>query len=140
MKEERDPQTLFSYDMGRVGPLVAIGALLVVAVIAISAIISRLPRLPERPAVILQIRLCQQAMRGHQNLHGLNPGDPFTREDLEGYMHFPKNIEVSGGLVEFSPGAVVPPFGELWLQIKAPDTEGHVGRYGFESADEFKNW
>ena len=140
MKEEESPHALMDRDLGRIGPLIAIGTLLVIGVVVISMGGARYKQYSEKTTVKLQIRLCQQAMRGHQNLHGLNPGDAFTLKDLEEYMRFPKDIEVPGGVVEFTPGTAVPPMGELWLKVKAPDTEGYIGRYGFESADEFKSW
>ena len=46
----------------------------------------------DRAANIMNLRNCQQAMRGHQNMYNLNATDPFGQTDLEDYMRFPAPI------------------------------------------------
>jgi hypothetical protein len=94
----------------------------------------------DRSAVILNIRNCQQAMRGHANMMQLNPGDAFTRKDLEEYMNFPADIPVSGGVIRFEAGDKVTPIGELWLKVSGPGMDGAVGTYGFGNKEEFEDW
>jgi hypothetical protein len=103
----------------------------------------------DRSATIMNIRNCQQAMRGHQCMNSACPGDPFTRKDLEEYMAFPADIKVWGGLIDFEPSEVVK--GEpaqpvalngdhLWLQVSAPETNGYVGKYGFKDIADTTGW
>ena len=94
----------------------------------------------DRSQTILHIRNCQQAMRGHAGMRNLEIGKPFTRRDLEFFMTFPEDIWVPGGKIEFTPETVITPVGELWLQVKAPHTEGYIGRYGFDNAADFDDW
>lgn len=94
----------------------------------------------DRSAVIMNIRNCQQAMRGHQNMHDLKTGDPFTRKDLEEYMNFPEDIKVSGGWIRFEAGDSITPVGELWLKVTGPGMNGAIGDYGFEDASAYENW
>jgi prepilin-type N-terminal cleavage/methylation domain-containing protein len=58
----------------------------------------------DRAANIMNIRNCQQAMRGHQNMRQLNPAAAFVQVDLEGYMKFPQNI---GTVVTYTAGTVI---------------------------------
>lgn len=101
-----------------------------------------------RAQCIMNVRNCQQAMRGEQNMKQLNPGDPFTKADLEEYMKFPEDIKIDGGVITFKPGNVVtkeggdPPANgdHLWLKIVAPDTIDNVGKYGFKKIEETAGW
>lgn len=94
----------------------------------------------DRAAVIMNIRNCQQAMRGHQNLNNLKVGDPFTRKDLEEYMDFPEDIKVSGGWIRFEAGDTITPVGELWLKVSGPGMDGAIGDHGFEDASAYEDW
>ncbi len=101
-----------------------------------------------RKICIMHVRNCQQAMRGHQNLKQLVAGDRFTKEDLEEYMEFPKDIQIEGGVITFKPSdKILPPAGDnpvddshLWLKIVAPDTKGNVGKFGFKDIGETEGW
>jgi len=78
----------------------------------------------DRSANIMNIRNCQQAMRGHQNMQNLNPGAPFTQTMLEDYMRFPSDI---GTNVTYTAGTVItdmpaePPANDahIWLRPSA---------------------
>lgn len=94
----------------------------------------------DRAATILNIRNCQQAMRGHQNLNNLKVGDPFTRKDLEEYIDFPEDIKVSGGWIRFEAGDTITPVGELWLKVSGPGMDGAIGDHGFEDASAYEDW
>jgi len=102
----------------------------------------------DRSAVILNIRNCQQAMRGHQMMSQACAGDPFTRKDLEDFMKFPSNIVSLDGMIEFQPSELVKADGDypatnsdhLWLQVSAPKTVDYVGKYGFKSIADSSGW
>ena len=102
----------------------------------------------DRSQTILNIRNSQQAMRGEQGMKQLMAGDPFTRRDLETFMKFPSDIHSLHGTIEFEPGDKVTPESagpatnndHLWLKVKAPDTHGHVGKYGFSDIGDTTGW
>ena len=95
----------------------------------------------DRAANILNIRNVQQAVRGHENMRGLNEGDAlvsttiFGTATTQGYLKEPKP-PMSG--IAYTYDAVVPPVGDLYLNAAytAPAT---VGEYGPDS-EEIKNW
>ena len=128
--------------------MVIIGIMVVIAGLFFAARLWK--RGADRSAVILNIRNCQQAMRGHSGMKQLSIGDSFTREDLEEYMTFPRDRPVPEGVIRYSPGTEVTPVREylvtgdpgdhLWLKLDAPLTENYVGRYGFERIRDSKNW
>lgn len=101
-----------------------------------------------RYAVITNIRNCQQAMRGQQNMKLLEAGDAFTREDLEKFMSFPQDIKVPGGWIRFEPGNTITPESEnpatdqnhIWLKVSGPGMDGIVGKYGFEDIADVTGW
>ena len=102
-----------------------------------------------RSHAILNIRNCQQAMRGYENLNDLRVGDPFTRENLEEYMAFPEDIPVPDGIIHFDSGEekitprgrALPPNGDhLWLRMEAPNTTDFVGKYGFDDISYTADW
>ena len=71
----------------------------------------------DRSANIMNIRNCQQAMRGHQNLYNLEEGTgAFTQTDLEDYLTMP--TPPAAGLT-YTPGTVVTAPGVLWLTVAA---------------------
>jgi type II secretory pathway pseudopilin PulG len=103
----------------------------------------------DRSTTILNIRNCQQAMRGHQGMKSLWTGKPFTKRDLETYMPFPSNIPIFGGEIVFDAGEekVTPLSAEpavngdhLWLKVAAPNTTDYVGDYGFRKIAESTGW
>ena len=59
----------------------------------------------DRSANILNIRNCQQAMRGEQMMRSLCPGEPFTKKDLEQFMQYP--VMVNEEIGEYSNAGVV---------------------------------
>lgn len=83
----------------------------------------------DRSANIMNMRNCQQAMRGHQNMYNLNPAAPFTDVMLIDYMRFPANI---GTAVTYTAGTVItamaaePPANDahLWLRPSAAGSPG----------------
>ena len=101
-----------------------------------------------RDTTIMNIRNCQQAMRGNQNMKQLNEGDGFTRKDLEEFMQFSEDIQVMAGLIDFEPGDSITPESadpavngdHLWLQLRAPGTHDYVGRYGFNNIADMTGW
>ena len=103
----------------------------------------------DRSTTILNIRNCQQSMRGHQGMKSINEGGPFTKRDLEAYMPFPSNIPIFGGVIAFDAGEekVTPLSAEpavngdhLWLKVTAPHTTDHVGDYGFKKIADTTGW
>lgn len=102
----------------------------------------------DRSAVIMNIRNCQQAMRGHQNMRNLNPGDPFTRAGLEEYLKFPEDIKVDGGWIRFEAGDKITPEGgnppvnddHIWLKVSGPGMDGIIGDYGFDDLSDVAGW
>lgn len=97
----------------------------------------------DRSANIMNIRNCQQAMRGEQNMKSLNPGDAFTQTQLEAYIKYPADI---GTAVTYTAGTVVTDdsanpatdFTHIWLQPSAPGQPG--GEYGHTSVAEVTGW
>ncbi len=102
----------------------------------------------DRTATIMHIRNCQQVMRSHQGMYEINPGEPFTRKELELWLKFPETIHTFSGPIVFTPGTKMCPMSadpavnddHLWLKVDAPGTEGHVGRYGFKSIEDSTHW
>lgn len=97
----------------------------------------------DRSANIMNIRNCQQAMRGEQNMKQLNPGAGFTQTNLEAYMKFPQNI---GTAVTYTAGTVIteesanPATADthLWLRPSAPGLP--TGEYGHTTFAEITGW
>lgn len=97
----------------------------------------------DRSANLMNLRNCQQAMRGHQNMRNLNPGAGFTQTDLEEYMKFPANI---GTAVTYTAGTTITPMPaeppaddtHLWLRPNAAGLPG--GDYGHASVAEIAGW
>lgn len=97
----------------------------------------------DRSANIMNIRNCQQAMRGHQNMRGLNPTDAFAQTDLEEYIKFPQNI---GTAVTYTAGTAITaesanPAADtthLWL---VPSADGLPGAdYGHDAVTDTTGW
>ena len=101
-----------------------------------------------RSFAILNVRNAQQAMRGYQCMRSVYAGDPFTREQLEEFMPYPASYEVKGGMVAFGNTGLMMGDSEypaknddhLWLKIIAPETEGNVGKYGFNDIADTTDW
>lgn len=97
----------------------------------------------DRSSNIMNIRNCQQAMRGEQNMKQLNPGDAFVQADLEEYIKFPQDI---GTIVTYTAGTVItaesanPAVADthLWLRPNAAGLPG--GEYGHDDVAETTGW
>lgn len=102
----------------------------------------------DRSSAIMNVRNCQQAMRGYQCMKSVYAGDPFTRKHLEEFIAYPVGHKVSGGMLEYDNAGVM--CGEsgypaknddhLWLKIVAPETVGNVGKYGFNDIADTTDW
>jgi len=87
-----------------------------------------------RATNLMNLRNCQQAMRGHQNTHQLAVGDAFTQTMLEDYMKFPDPVAT----VTYTAGTVITATGTLWL---VPSADGQVGGdYGFKATSDYSEW
>ncbi len=78
----------------------------------------------DRAASILTIRNCQQAVRSHANMSGLNPGDTIAIGDIFGSGKFIENNPVgnphpAGSAVQYiygtGAGVLVPDVGDLYV-------------------------
>jgi type II secretory pathway pseudopilin PulG len=65
----------------------------------------------DRAANLLNIRNCQQAMRGHDNMRIDRTVTTFTATDLAAYMKFPSSIST----ITYTAGTTVTAKGVLWL-------------------------
>jgi prepilin-type N-terminal cleavage/methylation domain-containing protein len=97
----------------------------------------------DRSANIMNIRNCQQAMRGEQNMKSLNAGASFTQTQLEAYIKYPAAI---GTAVTYTAGTAITAdsanpaadIAHLWLQ---PSTGGQPGgEYGHVAVTELTGW
>lgn len=96
----------------------------------------------DRSANIMNVRNCQQAMRGHQNMRELEPGATFDEPILVTYMKYPRNI---GNFVTYSDiGEIMPPSAtpavdanHLWL---VPSVAIDDATYGFNDVAETTGW
>lgn len=101
-------------------------------------------RSADRSANIMNIRNCQQAMRGEQNMNQMKSGDPFTREDLQKYMQYPTQINGTLGIYT-NTGRITPQsanpaenWNHIWL---IPNTPGLPGEsYGHGDYAEVTGW
>lgn len=102
----------------------------------------------DRSSAIMNVRNCQQAMRGYQCMESVAAGDPFAEEHLEEFMPYPDGHVVIGGRIDYDNAGVM--CGEsgypaknddhLWLKIIAPETVGNVGKYGFADIADATDW
>ena len=88
----------------------------------------------DRSTNLINIRNCQQAMRGHQNTKQLAFGDPFTQTMLEDYMKFPATVAT----VTYTAGTTVTATGTLWLTASADGLAGAT--YGFKATTDYSEW
>ena len=97
----------------------------------------------DRSANIMNIRNCQQAMRGEENMKTLAKGAAFTQTQLEAYIKYPAAI---GTAVTYTPGTVITndslspaaDITHLWLQ---PSTAGQpLGEYGHAALADVTGW
>ena len=88
----------------------------------------------DRSTNLINLRNCQQAMRGHQNTRQLAVGDPFTKTQLEDYMKFPGPVAT----VTYTAGTTVTATGTLWLIASADGLAG--ADYGPKAAADYSEW
>jgi prepilin-type N-terminal cleavage/methylation domain-containing protein len=97
----------------------------------------------DRAANIMNIRNCQQAMRGHQNMKELLAGASFLQTDLEAYMKFPKDIVTDVtyttlGLITDYSATPATSAAHLWL---VPSAKGLPGaEYGHNAMADVTGW
>jgi type II secretory pathway pseudopilin PulG len=98
----------------------------------------------DRAANIMNIRNCQQAMRGHQNMKGLEIAAPFLQADLEDYIKYPTAIGTT--VVTYTNTAAITADSaspaidttHLWL---IPSVLGQPGaEYGHNSVADVTGW
>ncbi|MEO5716341.1 MAG: hypothetical protein ABIT37_22870 [Luteolibacter sp.] len=65
----------------------------------------------DRAANVMNLRNCQQAMRGHDNMRIDKSVTTFTATDLATYMKFPSSINT----ITYAGGTTVTAKGVLWL-------------------------
>ena len=87
----------------------------------------------DRSTNLINLRNCQQAMRGHQNTRELAVGAAFTQTMLEDYMKFPATVAT----VTYTAGTVVTATGTLWLIASADGLAG--AEYG-PVAGSYSEW
>jgi len=98
----------------------------------------------DRAANIMNIRNSQQAMRGHQNMRGLNVGDPFTTTDLAAYIKVPTSVAT----VTYTPKNQITPesattatdYAHIWLTPSADGLPGAAAGYGQNSYSDSTGW
>jgi len=72
----------------------------------------------DRSANIMNIRNCQQAMRGYQNMYEKKPGDAFTEDQLTDYVKMP--VAPNSDLT-YTAGTEITEIGTLWLDVTDDD-------------------
>jgi type II secretory pathway pseudopilin PulG len=97
----------------------------------------------DRAANIMNLRNCQQAMRGHENMHSSAVGDDFLQATLETYMKFPAAIgtEVTYstlGKITPQSATVAVDAAHLWL---VPSAKGlPTAEYGHTAYADITGW
>lgn len=71
----------------------------------------------DRSANIMNIRNCQQAMRGYENMYQKEVGDDFTEEMLGDYIKMPEPPNADE--IEYSTLEKITAIGDLWLVVVA---------------------
>lgn len=89
----------------------------------------------DRSNNILNIRNVQQAVRGHQNIRNMNPGDPLAHGNVLGSDSYLKTPSPPAGLEPYTYVEAVPPTGTLYVT-------NHFDHeiYGFKDSSEYSNW
>lgn len=72
----------------------------------------------DRSANIMNIRNCQQAMRGYQNMYEKKVGDAFTETELTDYVKMP--VAPNEDLT-YTAGTEITEIGVLWLEVDDAD-------------------
>ena len=70
----------------------------------------------DRAANLMNIRNCQQAMRGHENVRLDRSINTFTNTELATYMKFPATLGGTNGM-SYTAGTVYTAKGALWLTV-----------------------
>ena len=97
----------------------------------------------DRSANIMNIRNCQQAMRGEQNMKQLVATDPFVQADLEEFMQFPQDVNsdvsyTAGTAITAESDNPAADFTHIWLVVTAPGQPG--GDYGHNDVTDVTGW
>ncbi len=91
----------------------------------------------DRSANILNIRNCQQAIRGHQNTRGLTTTDTVVQADIfgtTGYLKEPKPPAVGTGIATaYTFALTYPDVGSLF--VTNPTIGGAAGEYWYSTAE-----
>ncbi len=96
----------------------------------------------DRSTNILNIRNCQLAMRGHENMNQLAVGAAFTATELSDYLTLPGGVAT----VTYTPADVITAqsaqpavaYTHIWLQ---PSADGAVGAdYGHNAFTDVTGW
>ena len=90
----------------------------------------------DRAANILNLRNVQQAVRGHENMRGLDAGDDLDSAAIVGSGGYLKMPVSPQSTIVYSFLAVVPATGTLYMK----DGFNGVGEYGFVSTAEYAEW
>jgi len=96
----------------------------------------------DRSANIMNIRNCQQAMRGEQNMKQLAVNAGFTNTNLEEYMKFPQNVATvtytAGTKITDESANPATTYAHIWL---VPSTDGTPTKaYGHTSFADVTGW
>ena len=70
----------------------------------------------DRAANLMNVRNCQQAMRGHENVRLDRTINTFTTAELATYMKFPAILGGTNGM-SYTAGSVYTAKGVLWLTV-----------------------
>jgi len=97
----------------------------------------------DRSANIMNIRNCQQAMRGEQNMKQLAVAAAFTQTNLEEYLKFPQAI---GTVVTYTAGTAItaesanPAVSDAHLWLRPIAAGLPTGEYGHNTLAEVTGW
>jgi len=69
----------------------------------------------DRSANIMNIRNCQQAMRGYANMYNKDVDEAFTQTMLEDYVKMPEPPNTE--FLSYAPGETITAVGEMWLTV-----------------------
>jgi type II secretory pathway pseudopilin PulG len=69
----------------------------------------------DRSANIMNIRNCQLAMRGYENMYQKKAGDDFDQDMLEEYVKMPEPPNTE--FLTYTAGATITEVGDLWLGV-----------------------
>ena len=99
----------------------------------------------DRSANILNIRNCQQAMRGEQNMRQLSDGDTFAQAQLEQFMRYPDAVNGTLGAYtntgDITPESADPAVDWAHIWLIPGDASGQPGGvYGHNAYSDLTGW